>query len=476
MYGLLQVYHITNKIMTAFIAIVMCFVIVRSAASSAATAPQKNQEYKLGQTLVSFRQEYATIRIGSTVVSQSWKVYEYLSGQLNPIQLIWKKTIDVKHNGNPYFVQTATSSSINVGAITSGTAGGVEQSIVMTNLLPENATFVVLYQLQVSSNGSLKVIGNNFDGKLSYRSYTNEVAQKYLLPITTNSVISNGVAVGWANAESKFISGEATLAPSVNQISATFGVITIPRNGTFTIDPSISSYPVEAGAFPVYDSSYNVLGEYTLSAMAPDNYVSPNVDFSVSGATAYQPVNSNYGVHEIKQTLTWNGDNLGNNPSNQPNGVYLYWGDLYYQENSNSTALFNLLQVVMIVLKAVATLYGVPFLAPFGFVQFSNPDNQGWNSVTNDQNAGVNTGKYTQYDNVLGSTWFLYGFIPEFKWSYLFGLWTNSDYFNYDPSSNAIEEFTYTSTVWVVNPNVNYPPVYGSVNSISFYTGAEGPA
>ena len=465
-----------NKIMVALIAIVMCLVNILPAASSAATAPQKSPEYKLGQTLVSFKQEYATIRIGSTVVYQSWKVYEYSDGQLSPIQLIWNKTIDVKHNTNPYYVQTATSSSANVGAITSDTAGGVEQSIVITNLLPENATFMVLYQLQVSSNGSLKVIGNNFDGKLSYRSYTNQIAQKYLLPITTNSVISNGVTVGWANAESKFAGGEASLTPSVNKLSATFGLIMIPRNGTFTIDPSISTYPVEAGAFNVYDSSYNVLGEYTLSAMAPDNYVSPEVDFSVSGATAYQPVNSNYGVHEVKQTLAWNGDNLGNNPSNQPNGVYLYWSNLYYQENGNSTALFNLLQVVMFILKDVATFYGVPFLDPFGFVQLSNPDNQGWNSVTNDQNAGVSTGKYIQYDNVLGTTWFLYGFIPEFKWSYLFGLWTNSDYFNYDPSSNAIEEFTYTSTIWVVNPNVNYPPVYGSVNSISFYTGTAGPA
>ena len=149
---------------------------------------------------------------------------------------------------------------------------------------------------------------------------------------------------------------------------------------------------------------------------------------------------------------------------------------VYGTENSNSTSQFNLLQVVMAILKAVATFYGVPFLTPFGFVQFSNPNNHGWNSVTNDQNAGVNTGKYFQYDNVLGSPWLLYGFIPEFKWSYLFGLWTNSDYFNYDPSSNAIEEFTYTSMIWIVNPNVNYPPVYGSVNSISFYTGALGPA
>ncbi len=130
----------------------------------------------------------------------------------------------------------------------------------------------------------------------------------------------------------------------------------------------------------------------------------------------------------------------------------------------------------MIILKAVATLYGVSFLDPFGLVQFSNPNNQGWNSVTNDQNAGTNQGKNFQYYNVLGTTWFLYGFIPEFKWSYLLGLWTNSDYYNYDPASNAIEEFTYTSTIWLVNQNVNSPPLYGSVNSISFYTGAEGPA
>ena len=453
-----------------------CFIVIIPAASSAVIVPQKSSECQLGRATVSFKQAYATIKIGQTIVTQSWKIYEYSNGQMTPVQLQWNNSLEVKQHSNPYYVLTATSKTVKVGAITGGISGGVEQAIVITNLLPSNATFVVLYQLYISSNGSLAVTGNNFDDRLSYRTNANVVAQSYSIPIATNSIVSNGITIDWLNAESTFIGGEVTMTPASNQLTASFGLITIPRNGTFTIDPSISSYPVDAGAFPIYDSSYNLLGEYTLSAMAPDNYVSPGVDFSVSGATAYQPVDSNYGVHEIKNTLSWNGDNLGNGPSNQPNGVYLYWSNLYYQEHSNSTALYNLLEVVMIILKAVATLYGVSFLDPFGLVQFSNPNNQGWNSVTNDQNAGTNQGKYSQYYNVLGTTWFLYGFIPEFKWSYLFGLWTNSDYYNYDPASNAIEEFTYTSTIWLVNPNVNYPPLYGSVNSISFYTGAEGPA
>ncbi len=433
------------------VAILSVFLIFTSTTYSVgAISGNPNQPtYSYHGNSVTFSGNNALIGIGSESFAQSWAVMS-INGSI-PIALVpsLKRTYTEQIGEANLVIREYVNSMVKVSEIYSFANDSVEQSIVVQNLLHSNQSMAVFYNLNqrdAASTSELEISNNTTLQNTS----SNGV---YTLGNLIWGVSIGNSTVSWRNSMSAMGGGILARGGFGESLTLAYSIPQLVYNETYSIDPSISQFPVtnNVNASGAQIWSYDALGNLhlagiiSISAYSDSVPVGGSTNFGTLFGANFEPNNGSaagddFDVNYISQSLEMTGNSGGIADS-----ISYYVEDYYYQ-NYQSTSPSNMNSVLNIlydVAELIASYYGIPLVNPFDFIQHSSIDTYFTNSMTVTYNAGssynIRTGYTTYYG--LGTN---YGFLDlSFKPSYLFGADTT------DQFTSPANGYTYSNPLYV---------------------------
>ena len=425
---------------------------------------------------MAFSSDHAVITMGDHSYHVSWTVYMINNAHLKKMHLtnISYGRIDSKYQNSA--ILRENNSYISLAEIFSfGTA--MDASIAVKNLMKVNETYEIMFHLK-SGNHHSTFSMNGFDSE------TGSLTHGSALPGTGYAMIPSGdwsinmgdVNVNWQNEMSIFHVGTVATDPVSSSVNLPFGPFTIESNEIYTVDPELrperlpggggtSAYAPNSGSFNVYSSNGNTVGSYTLTSYmgTTDPYtqdLGPHDDFAVDFGTGMS-YPASVGTWSISQEVSY-GYGGG------------YGGQLYigYAKSATQNPKANVLVdgIANYIFAAVSAAVGFPIPDPLSFVELSSNNHQSTSPYSTSETGEVIS--YTagcpamyypiwQSYNPLSSN---YG-----KTSFMFGIHTNSDYFNVGtlPSGVTTQFYIYytVSVTFIAGSSLD-PSFYSSPSSV----------
>ena len=458
--------NVNRKTMIPLSALVVVVLFLTVPVSSAWTAHGNTWIYSSGNSQLSFIGSKTNIMVENQGFAQNWEVM-ILNSTTPTTELMGYVGTYTEVIAKQYSViRTFENNELRLSEVYSFTGNGMEQSVLIQNLQHYNQSFLVLYQL--STGGFSNVYVNGFQSKLINLGSGANGALLGQLSSKDWSLSSWSSLVSWKSSMSAFNSGFLFSMDGLSHMTLAFETTALVYNETYTIDPTITTFPVgndvSSNSAKIY--SYNAFGDVVLAGVISLSVNGPNVaeptenDWNMQVGTTFEsnsgPASGDsFSVNTISQTVSWTGNSAGTTNEN----VKYYLENDYFQNYQSSQALsmYTVGQFLYQLAKIILSVYGIPSINPFDFLQHSTPNYAYYNSFTKSYSAGLSwipkLGYTTYY--ALG-TYYPWYFPVFFQPSYMFGMDISNNFesphFNGNTASNpVVNYFEYKVSIKVTN-------------------------
>jgi len=429
--------------------------------------------YNFGGQKVTFTGDHVTISMGHHSYHVSWRVYMVTGAHLKQMHLtnISYRRIDTKYQNSA--ILRENNSYISLAEIfTFGTA--MDASIAVKNLMKVNETYEIAFHMVSENHHSKFQLNGNYP-------MMDSLNENSMIPETGDAMIPSGdwsltmghVKVNWQDEMSIFHVGSVSTNPLSSSLILPFGPITLMGNETYSIDPVMTperlpggggggeAYAPNSATFYIYKSNGDTAGTYTLTSYMGTECpytqdLAPHENFAVDFGTGLSYPNS-IGTWSISQKVSYGFSSGG------------YGGQLYigYAESANQNPVNNVLEdgIANYIFSIVSAAVGFPIPDPLSFIELSSDNHQSTLPYSTSEmgeviSSGCVPAEYCpiwQSANPFSSS---YG-----KIAYMFGIHTNSDYFNVgslDAGVTAQFYIYYIVSVTLIGGSYLNPSYYAS--------------
>lgn len=421
----------------------------------------------------------AVMTVGNQTAMQTWKLDVVQNGLYVTEALHYNRTY-TETNGHMFSViRDYQNNGVIASEIYSFINGGIEQTILVKNLLHSNQTYLVLFNVSQSHAGQMYEQGNTI-----YQSRIDTSSNSITwLDSSAVEVHSSNSVISWQNAAQNFLGGFISNERNRVGINLAFTTGQLAFNESYTIDPFYQNFPVSNN---VQDSSAqiwsysNVYGSFLAGVVATSIIgnspsTAGTTTFLLTAGASFEP-NPNapysFGVNDVSLNVAETGNSIGyNDPIS-----YFVENDLYQNYVDNTYAQTSgLVSALSALANAILNAYGIPFINPLAFTNHANVNKYYTNTLYRDYNAG------SYFNPRLGyTTYYILGYYYDlFLWknSYDFGVVTNTGWTNNPPSSYTInnpiiDNFQYTVQITVTDGLANN--IQGTTITTSFQMGHFG--
>lgn len=455
-----------KNIAISFVFIVVCLLVFTVPSSALSFNNSNGKTWDLGGYSVTIEKTgMAKLLIGSSVFKQSWKVGTIDHGLFQFLTLVADKIYYINNTHQKSVVRelTTNNGSVRINEIYSFINGGIDQSVTISNFGKVNISVIALYSVQIPNSHTVYSQGPFESQKLSLPSNSGSQSIN-LINHDTSALISDGYSVSWLSSMALFTMGAVDMQSYGDTVKLPFGPISIVQNETFTIDPTITQFPIRSGSYDngaaVYDVNGNLAGVVGLSVNGPNVPEPTENPWDMQVSTQFQPAStSTYGVNKITQTLQWTGNSAGATSSSE-SVQYQVLQD-YYQNYQNITpsVMNTTISFLLGLAEIIAGDWAIAVLIPFAILSFapSEPTNFYTNTLTRTYDAGqyYNLGLQREEYYTLG---YNYGFLDLYwKSVFIFGLELQNVFQSPHYDSNTynnpvVNYFTYSASYTIVGP------------------------
>ncbi len=417
---------------------------------------------------------------GNNLYKLNWDIYKIKNSSLIKQNY---KLINIKslNEGNKNVIINFKNNNTYMSEIYCYYNNGISSNLLIKNNNNNvNKTYVAAFT--ISSYNIMK--------SLSFKTVHNNFNYNYI-HINSDSMKINNLKVSWDNSISIFDGGIIKYNNLGMETVLPFGSIHLVPDETYEIDPYISledkTYDNGLSCFPVKSnknapsakiwgetsSGAKLIGVVALAVYVPNGPRETGTPFEMCESTSVN-AKSGYTVNKIEQALSYvsNSENAGNE------AMYIDIENSYYQDHESSKNIKTVVNALFTVASAIASIYGIPVINPFDFLQHGTPDAKYCNGFSKCYNAGkvYNKGLGRETYNTLGITYWNWDWpFEHFKPSYMFGFYLcnhfkHPTYDNHNINNPVGVKFQYSVSLYLTN---RYG-LFHTTTSIDFTIGQYG--
>lgn len=456
--------------MSAIIILTILIFMSSSYAASAQISNNSRTVYSYGDNSIYFDGNWAVLNVNNSTYAQSWDISAIHDGSIFTLMPNQTRTYTEQIGKEHVVIREFESTSLKLSEVYAFLGNCTEQSIVVQNLVQSNQTYVVRYHLDQSNRMNLEELGLMNNTTL----YAEGQEEVIGMQNSIWGLVEGNNEISWSQSISNLAGSIMAFGTFGEDLTLVYDTGRIIYNETYTIDPSISHFPVnnsadQSGAAIYSYNDYGNLvlaGTIGLSVNGPPLPEITTTTFLFSIGTSFNANNGSAPGDDFSVNRVSEWENITGNSAGIPMSISYYLENDYFQ-NSDSTSpstMSEVLQSLYDVAQVAASIYGIPLINPFAFIQHSSPDQYFTDNYSKTYDAGSAYNIRTMTTQYLGLT-------QNGKVAYLFGGIFNTGFtdqaYGYTYSNPLYVYFTYAATLAVTN---GYPNNIASGSQSIEYT------